>query len=366
MYPAPSLRFLTALREPHTPVTTVHLHWPDGAVTEVPHIGGSVRVDRGQAIRRTCSITISDPALIPATAADYLAISGAWIRPRRGIAYPDGTIETVPVGAFRLESIDGDPDAGPVTLTGRSPEAALADAAFTAPYSTRSSTAAITSITAIIRSVLPAAVVVAAAPDTPLGPRTWDAGDDRLTAVTELATAVGCEVWADADGVWHIEPLPDLLTAPVAWDVDAGEGGVLISAATGWSRAGMYNIVVASGENTESGTAPVTATVMDDDPTSPTYYLGPFGQVPYFYSSPTLTSTGLATGAALALLRQSTKPVATADLTSMPNPLLEAGDVLRARYDSGRRDLHQVQAYTLGLGLGDPTVIEMIGGRQDA
>ncbi|MBQ1167350.1 DUF5047 domain-containing protein, partial [Streptomyces sp. A73] len=66
--------------------------------------------------------------------------------------------------------------------------------------------------------------------------------------------------------------------------------------------------------------------------TSPTYVYGPFGRVPTFYSSATLTTSTLAQSAANKLLRDSLKPTATADLSSVPNPCLEPGDILRVTY----------------------------------
>src|SRR5690606_17272424 len=147
--------------------------------------------------------------------------------------------------------------------------------------------------------------------------------------VQELATATGAEVYCDADGQFVIAELPDMLEAPIAWQVDAGQGGALISADWGFSRAGQSNVVVASGENTEEGIPPVSATVADDDPGSPTYYLGAFGRVPTFYSSATLISSGQCIAAATKILRASIKPNATADITALPNPLLEPGDVIR-------------------------------------
>lgn len=366
MYPPPSPRFLPALAQSHRLVTVVELHYPDGNVVTVPHTGGTVTVDRGAVVRRTATVTASDPALLPSTPADYLAVSGCRLRILRGLRHPDGAIETVPVFTGRLDSLEGDPDVGPITLTGSGLEQVVADDLFLTAYSTRTNTAAITSITALIQQSLPGAVVTSTAPDTPLGPRTWDAQADRWAAVQEIATAVGAEAFADADGVFRIEPLPDPLTTPPVWDIAAGEGGVLIEATGGWSRTGMYNVVVASGENSESGAAPVSATAQDDDPTSPTYVNGPFGRVPRFYSSPTITTVAQAQAAANALLAQSVRPSSAADITSLPNPCLEPGDIVRAVYGDGRRTLHQVQSYSLGLAPGDAFTLTMIGGKEDA
>lgn len=365
MYPAPSLRFLAALSESHVPLTVVELHRPDGRVQEIDHTGGSVTVDRSSATRRTATVESSQAELLPWTAADYLAISGARLKIRKGIAFADGTVETVPVFYGRLDSITGDPEDGTVSLAASGLEASVAGDKFQTAYSTRDDTAAITSITSLIRTSLPDAVITANAPNGPLGARTWDVEGDRWAAVQELATAVGSDVYADADGVFHVEPLPDLLTAPVAWEVAAGERGALIGANRGWSREGMYNVVVASGENTEEDTPPVTGIAVDEDPTSPTYYLGPFGRVPLFYSSPTLTTLIAAQSAATKLLRDAVKPGMSADITALPNPLLEPGDVIRVVHSFGRRDLYQVQSLSIDLAVGGDFTLQMIGGKED-
>lgn len=367
MYPAPSEQFLRALTESHVLASVVELHWPGGRVDELPHTGGSVTVDRGSATRRIARVELPGAELLPFTPADYLAISGCRLRILSGIHHPGrDQPETVPVFTGRLDSIEGDPDTGPVSIAASGLEAIVADDKFLAPYSTRTNTAAVTAITGLIRETLPDAVISSTAPDTPLGPRTWDAQGDRWAAVQELATAVGAECFADADGIFRVEPLPDLLEAPVAWEVAAGEGGALISVNRGWSRAGIYNVVVATGENSEAGTPPVTGIAEDDDPTSPTYVGGPFGRVPRFYSSPTLTTMNAAQGAANKLLADGRKPAFTADISSLPNPLLEPGDVIRAIHGDGRRTLYQIQSLTVDLAPGGEFSLTLIGGKEDA
>ena len=50
MYPV-SDRFLARLAESHAPVTRVQLFLTNGRVVDIAHTGGSVTVDRSQAIR---------------------------------------------------------------------------------------------------------------------------------------------------------------------------------------------------------------------------------------------------------------------------------------------------------------------------
>ena len=367
MYPAPSAGFLAALSQSHRLVTVVELHRTDGSVVELEHLGGSVTVDRGQAVRRTCTVTVSDTSLIPMTPSESMLIYGARLRILAGIRYPTGETETVPLGLFRVDAVDGDPDIGPVQIQGKDLSAIVTDDKFTTPYTTRGATAAVASITGIIQRSIPTAVVTSTATDATLGVRTWDVEADPWAAVQELAAAIGAEVYVDPDGVFRVAELPDLLTAPVAWEVDAGPDGALVSASRAHSRDDMYNYVLATGENTEENVPPVSAYAADEDPSSPTYVSGPFGRVSFFYSSPTLTTTVLAQNAATKLLRDAIKPNATADISSLPNPLLEPGDVVRVTYGSGERELHQIQGFTVDLSPeGGAFTLSTIGGKEDA
>ncbi|MEU1778095.1 DUF5047 domain-containing protein [Streptomyces abikoensis] len=362
MYPV-STRFLAALAESHTVVTEVTLFRTDGRVETLEHTGGSVTVDRGQAIRRTCTVTLADPSLIPQNAADKLATYGARVRLARGVQFSDGTRELVPLGIFRLDTVTGDPDQGPVTLAGKSLECVVTDDKFTTPYTATGTAAA--AITALIQRSVPGASVINRATDTPIGPRTWDIQADPWAAVQEVAAAIGAECYVDADGVFVVAELPDLLTTAPAWTVAAGEGGVLISAKRGMTSDKVHNGILARGENTQTNTAPVSALVVDSDPSSPTYWDGPFGHRPDFYSSSTLTTTAACTAAATLKLRAAKAPTASGDLSALPNPALEPGDVLRVVYTDGTRELHQVQGLTIPLDEGGDAPITTISAKED-
>ncbi|MER7794911.1 DUF5047 domain-containing protein [Streptomyces sp. NPDC097640] len=363
MYPV-STRFLARLVESHNIATEVVLFLANGQVETLPHVGGSVTVDRGQVTRRTCSVTVSDTGLIPRTAADKLSVYGAQLRISCGVEHADGSRELVPVGLFRIDQVSGDADEGPVTISGKSLEAVVADDKFTAP--TKVSGTAVGAVTSLIQASLPAAMVVTRATDATIGPRTYDTEGDRWAAVAECAAAIGAEVYCDPDGVFIVSELPDLLAVPPVWTVSAGEGGAYISANRGMSLDGVYNGVLARGENTEADTPPVSALVVDDDPTSPTYWDGPFGHRPTFYSSATLTSVNACTSAATLKLRAAKAPNASADITSLPNPALEPGDVIRVLYPDWTKELHQIQSFTVPLDSSGGFTLETISAKEDA
>ena len=363
MYPV-SDRFLATLAEDHVPVTEVVLLRTDGSAERLDHEGGSVTVDQSSQCRRTCGVSATDLSLIPRTPLGEMLTNGARLRISRGVRYSDGSQELVPLGVFRIDEIDGDVDVGPVSVSGKSLECVVSDDKFTAPY--RATGTAVSAISALVLRSLPDAAVVSTVVDAAIGPRTWDVGDDPWAAAQEIAAVLGAQVYCDADGQFMIRELPDITTATPVWTIASGEGGVYVAAARGTSAEGVCNGVHARGESSETGTAPVSALVVDSDPTSATFWDGPFGRRPMFYSSSTLTTTGACTQAATVLLRSARAPNARADLSSLPNPALAPGDVLRVVYPDGTRELHQVASFTVPLSAGGAFTVQTISGKEGA
>lgn len=233
-----------------------------------------------------------------------------------------------------------------------------------APY--RATGQAVTAITALIQRSIPTAEIISTSIDAPIGARSWDLAADPWAAVQEIAAVMGAECYCDADGVFRIAELPDPATVEPVWTIAAGEGGVYISADRGMSLDGVHNAVLAYGENAESGTAPVSSLVVDGDPDSPTYWGSAFGHRPAFYSSATLITTGQCTAAATLKLRAAQAPNASADISSLPNPALEPGDVIRALYPDGLKEIHQVASFTVPLEVGGDFSLHTISAKEDA
>jgi hypothetical protein len=363
MYPV-SERFLKALAESHRVATRVQLFLTTGEVIDLEHTGGSVPVDRAQAIRRTCTVTGADPSLIPRTPADELATYGARLRISRGIDYGDGSQELVPLGVFRLDTVDGDVNEGPVTLQGKDLSVIIADDKFTEPF--KVSGTVVGAVTALIQRSIPDADVISLIVDVPIGSRVFDTEADPWAGAQEIAAAAGAEVYANADGVFVIATLPNLLTTPPVWAIEATEGGVYISASRAMTSDGVNNGVLARGENTSENVPPVSYLAVDDDPTSPTYWDGPYGRRPKFISSSAYTTVNACAQAANAELAKSRAPNASGDITSLPNPALEPGDVLRLLHEDGSRELHQAAAFTVPLEEGGDFPISTISAKEDA
>ncbi|WP_406501969.1 DUF5047 domain-containing protein [Streptomyces sp. NBC_01590] len=345
-------------------LTQVTLFRTDGQVVELPNTGGSVQVDAGAAIRRSCTVTSADVSLIPTSPTDQLAVYGARMRIARGLDFGDGTSEVIPLGVFRLDDVGGDPLLGPVALTGTAIECIIQDDLFTTPY--RAAGTVSTAITALIQRSIPDADVIVTSTDPVIGSRTWDTGTDPWAAVQEIAAVAGAQCYTSADGTFMVSPLPDLLTATPAWTVAAGEGGVYVKGSRGMSAVGVNNGVLARGENAADGVAPVQWLATDDDSGSPTYWAGPYGRRPTVYSSSMLTTQSACRNAAQLLLAEAKAPNATGDFSSLPNPALEPGDVLRVIHPDGLRELHQVKSFTVPLEVGGDFPIATISARGDS
>ncbi|MEU1254788.1 DUF5047 domain-containing protein [Streptomyces chartreusis] len=368
MYPVTST-FLATLATSHTMLARVDAYYAGALVrSNLPFTTGSVSVDRASKTRRTISLTVGDPKLLPWAATDPLAAYGQQLVASRGIRYSNGSEEWVPLGTFRINEPSGDVHFGPVTVTGASMECALIDDQFQMPTSTRGYGGCVDAIEALIRQTLPDAIIVnltAGARNPACAVANWDAGGDRWDAVTQIALAMQAEIYVDAQNRFVITDLPDVVNGAVAWNIAEGEGGTLISSARRMPRTGVYNAVVASGQNAASGSVPVSASATDSNPASPTRYGGPFGKVTKSISSALWTTTGACQAAADYALYDAIAPNIQTSIDSLPNPALEGNDIVRITH-AGRKERYLVQSLTVPLTATDDFSITLRGGKEDA
>jgi uncharacterized protein DUF5047 len=319
-------QFLAALRGPHTAVITCDA-WRDGDLiaSELPVLDGSVTVDGTAQVRRQLDVTLSpDPGLW-----DTLAPVGTQLRVSRGVRYGDGSTEIVPLGVFPIDvqnlSYAAD---GALQITAPDQWVTVQRARFQTPYVAIPATRIIPQITALINGALgPAWPINITATSTALvGRQTWDR--DRDKAIADLAASIGAEAFLDPIGTAVLRDLPDADGTPV-WTVDAGGTGIFAGATRSRDRQRTYSAVVVQSQNADGSTRLAPVTISDTNPTSPTYVDGPFGFVPYFYSSELLRTTAQMTSAGRKLLPKVTGLQSQLNLDAATvNPALDAGDVL--------------------------------------
>ena len=365
-----SSRFLAALRGSHTAtfrvrVLTTFQTGTDPSGTEVDIVTGSVTLDGTANERGSLDLTLDSQAgqQWPANQFGVLTPFGNEMFVERGIAGLDpgdpDTTEYVPLGYFRIETIEQD-DAprSPIRITARDRMAAIIEARMLEPRTFAAGTTFLEVFENLVLEVYPSAVLDIdneVASSTLREPATVE--EDRYAFLRDMATSRGRVMFFDHRGVLVVAPEPDS-TTPV-FTVNEGQDGVLINLRRQLSRAGVYNAVVAEGTEADINNEepPARAVVFDDNPDSATYFFGPFGQVPRFYSSPFIFTDTQAQSAAASILARTTGIPYTLDITAIPNPALEPLDPIRVIFEAGREEIHVIDVITIPLTSDRPMTI---------
>lgn len=316
-------------------------------------ISGSVTLDRTAEIRGRCDVTIGATGLIPTGPFDAITPFGAELQLWRGIAFADGP-ELVSLGIFGIQDVNVDSTGGTIRIVGFDRAQAVKDAELESTYVVPAGSNYGSAIRALIDAGVPGLEYRFASTDevTPLLVFADDTDGGRWAKALEMATSIGCDLYFDGDGRCVLEPVPDPASDPVATFTD-GEDGTLVSASKAWSRAQSYNAVIAYSSNPADSGPPARAIVRDLDPTSPTYWDGPFGRKPKRYASPLITTGTQAQSAAAALLRQVLGVAQGVDVSTVPQPHLEPGDIVRVRNASVELDeVNVLDSVTIPLDLG--------------
>lgn len=315
--------------------------------TTIPILDGDVLVDANAQIRATLSLTTEGRGMWPTSADALLAPYGNEVFVRRGVRFADGSTEWVSLGYYRITTPDQDrAPYGPISVAGQDRMAGIVEARMIAPRSFGVGATFGSVVADLVADVYPWATIEwDDDTDTQAIGRAVIADDDRHRFLDELIKSVG-KVWRwDHRGILTISsPTPP--SEPV-WEVNHGEGGVLLSVSRRLTRVGVFNGVVATGEGTDT-TKPIRAVVVDSNPASPTYWGGPFGKVPKFYSSPFITSGDQAANAAATILTRRLGLPYSVDFTAVANPALEEYDPIRVRFP-GRTETHVLDRLTVPL-----------------
>lgn len=341
MYPV-SEAFLEAVTRDHTIATRVDLLATDtttGQVTVIdlgPINDGNVSIDKRNAIRSTGSLTVidEDGVLVPDDLADLLAPNGNEFRPWRGVRYPDGSEELVPLATLGIESSSVQENNGAVSiaLAGKDRAARVSRAKFTEQFVLLDGIANEDAITAIINSRVPglhfdvgALPVNATLPNMVISEQA-----DPWAEAIKLAKEIGCELYFDRMGAVQLQAeLPPTARAVVAAFLEADPASnKFMNPRRQLSRDGIVNHWIVTGEGTGI-TTPVRAEAQDERPSSPTYVHGPFGDCPRWYKSTRIKTQAQAQATANALLSGSLGMIEDVQTDALVNPALDVSDAVQ-------------------------------------
>lgn len=343
----------TAIRNSHQMRTEADVLYNGTAVlTGLNIVDGGITYDRAASVLARCNLTLAEPTLLPGTTGDLLSPYGYEIAIRRGVVYGNSTVETVPLGVFPIQKSDTDGVTLLRTTTMFDRSQRIVDADFEDVYSVAAGTNYVTAIQSLILAGVPSTVFSAVSTTFTTPALTFAAFSGRWKAAQQMARSIGMEIFFDGYGTCVIRNEPDVRSTTPVWEISETVGatrGVLLGMKVSQTRDDVYNRVYVSAQNA-GNTAQYRGFATDTDPASPTYYDGPFGRKPREFKSALIGSQAQADQAAAAILASQLGLANSLDLDSVPNPALEAGDVVRVRRSVfGMDEIHIADVMSIGL-----------------
>lgn len=350
-------RFLAEIRKSHKVVSYVDVQGPNQDAFRLTATGGVITVDRTASVKRRCTVDCVDTTgtLTPTDARSLLTPYGTEIRSYRGVIYDDGTEEIMPLGVFRIakvnvkDSVGGSPD---IQIEAYDRSRTVSRDKFTSPYTVASGYNVVQAIKDILERTFPDLQYDAvSSPLVTTAPILYDVSDDPWDKASDLATSLGCELFFDARGRVVLAPPTDIDALPEPdFTYIEGSGCTMLDLDSVLTDEPGYNGVVLTGESVGDELPPVRSVVWDAEPTSPTYHLGPYGEVPMFITDSIVKTQSDADAAAAALLAGQLGFSSQLSITATVNPALDAGDVIQAlRERSGVDGLYAIDALTIPL-----------------
>lgn len=338
--PYTTARFAKEISGSHEVYAYVDVVSTAGETVRLTATDGSVNVDRTAQFRRTATIACIDPTgtLLPSRGGDLLTPFGTEVRPYRGVKYhnADGSteIEVQPLGVFRLSKstiIESSKTGVTISLDMTDRSRTVSRDKFTVPYTIAAGTNLLDAITLIVgRTFTHLHFDTTDTALTTTAVKVYDVNDDPWQACVDLATAMACEVYFDATGGLVVAPPPNLDTLPEpVFTYIENEHCIMTDLQAVYTDDPGYNGVVFTGATIGTSTVAVRAVAWDNEPTSPTYHLGPYGEVPMSLQDTSVTTTDAAQAAADAQLRNLIGFAAQITVSGSVNPAYEGGDPIQ-------------------------------------
>ena len=146
-------------------------------------------------------------------------------------------------------------------------------------------------------------------------------GESRIDAIYEIADAWPARLREGPDGVLYVLPPVPAITERPETTLTDGDAGTVIGVTRQGSRAGIFNRIVARGQEQDDAGQPRFQAIIDQT-TGPLRTSGPYGIVTRFFSSPLITSKQAALNSATTMLATSVGQKTTVPVTHTPNPTL--------------------------------------------
>ncbi len=339
---------------------------------------GSLTVDRNSTYRRTGQFTIEvDPTippslLVPANPSALLAPFGTEITVQVGIASSSPgsnfaqVTQWVPLGFMGIATSDVDDTVENTVVTVNTYDRSymIDRRKFKQPYNFPAASGNfVDEIVTLLNQVWGETAGIAplqyniTPTDATVPTASYNQGSSPWQAATDMAAAIGYELFFDINGIVTGRPIPNPYTTAPCWSFIEDQTVITSNPASGGSETllgspystppevqvqmtseGIYNDIIIQGTgsaNTPAYTgpngtavgAPILGEAMDNNPSSPTYVLGGLGDIPNFVSSSLINSSN-AQEMANNQLQASLSQAWTVTMQIAPNPIFDIDDVV--------------------------------------
>lgn len=329
-------RFRSEIRGSHTVVVRVAAYADNAFVADLYPTDGSVSIDSRRAVRRTLSMSLpdADGTLVPGPGGTTGVLNPftTELRVFRGVRYTNGAEELVPLGVFVLTEVSVREGSGgrEISVNGSDRSIRIQRARLLNPYQIANTTSVEQAVGDLLRDRWADVAVDFPETGATVGRRTLGAGSesDPWKSAVEIAAAAGYDLAFDADGVARMRLVPDPIADDAVETYVNGSDAVLLELSRGFDTSTTYNGVIASSEASDVD-SPVRAEAWDEDPNSPTYRYGSFGEVPKFYSSSMIQSVAQAQRVADSQLQKELGRPESVEWSQIVNPAHDVLDVVR-------------------------------------
>jgi hypothetical protein len=182
---------------------------------------------------------------------------------------------------------------------------------------------------------------------------TFSETDDPWAAVLKLAQAAGAEAYYDRQGALTAMPITDPKLIAPSIILSSNTASILVTpVGRQFGNREVFNGVICRGEAPWL-LFPVFGEVWDDDPLSPSYRLGPFGEKPKVIGDSLATTNAQCVTAAQAEFLKISGVIETITFNNVKDPRVEVGDVIQLKDDDlGIYGRYVLDTYSFPLGPG--------------
>lgn len=305
---------------------------PVEGATGLNPIGGTITDTTRPGVRRALNVDFAGGEDLHA----LLQPIGTVLTVTARVEYLNKASIDVPMGVFDIDSASLSYGDGKVSLQASDFWVQLQRAQFLQPFQTNPNLTCVGQAVVLIQAAIGADVTVNVTASSLLKVTDLTEEKDRAGFIIKILASAGAWAYFDRYGVPTIADIPTSGQS-AAWLMDASPSGVITSLSRESSRTDTRNVVVVSSSASDGEKFPATL-VWDDDVSSPTYAgtdplnhpetAGPFGLVVDYLDDPIIDNTGSAAFAGRALLSQKAGLARQASLGVVPNPAVDAYDVI--------------------------------------